>query len=449
MIRSQMKGRPSRTDAWVRATAVATLALALALLPASPAAAADLLPDLVPDPPTNPRLSAESLGDGQIHLLLRFDGFIHNVGDGALEIRGSNPSAGRMTTSFQRIYTDGGSRDDYSRHPDIYFENSDGHMHWHVRSAARFSIWSEDGTAEVARSAKVGFCLQDVTAIDSFAPPRVYSSDATQYCRQGQPDAPTIFEGISRGWRDVYAAKLPFQWVDVSDVAPGRYLPAAQVDPDDFVIEGNEADNGPALAATTAIVPGYVALPGAVVVSKAQPIALSAAQYGSPGPRTFAIESAPRHGTLSAPAGVPFAGPQVTYTPASGFAGTDTFAYSARDTASPFPLHSPAATVTVTVPAKVRQKLLSGLRFTRRGRLLVARARARRSGVLKISIVRGKRQLGSCRKRIRAGHRFRCRSKLRRHAKPAGAKAVVKLVRGGKTIARETHRVPRHIRSAR
>ena len=347
--------------------------------------------------PTNPAVGVSTLADGHDHLLVRFDGYIHNVGAGPLEIFGSNPVNGVMTVSGQRIYTTTGStRDDTSRHPQIYFENSDGHNHWHLRGAARFSLWNEAGTAEVAAGAKVGFCLEDVDRIDSFAPA---NPSYTDFCAKNQPGVSSLVEGISRGWQDVYAAKLPFQWVDLSDVAPGRYRPGEQVDPDNFVIESNEADNGPTLAPEIVTVPGYVAASGAVTAAHPQTIVLGAAQVGSPGPYAFRIESAPKHGTLSSPAGTDLPGPQVVYTPKPGFAGTDTFTFSARDTSSPFPLHPPAGVVTVTVPrtgvgSLSRLRLLTHVRFSRHGRLLYLRARSRKTGTLRIRLRKGKRRLG-------------------------------------------------------
>ena len=225
---------------------LAALVLALTALPSPPPAAADLLPDLVAPAATSPAFSVSRQGDGQDHLLLRFDGYVRNAGAGPVEIRGSNPVNGVMTVSGQRIYREDYSYyDDHSRHPQIYYENSDGHNHWHLRGAARFSLWNEAGTAAVATGAKIGFCLLDVDRVDGSGPTsRVYSSSATGYCRQGQPNASSVFEGISPGWQDVYVARLPFQWVDVSDVAPGRYRIGNQVDPDDFVRESNEANNG-------------------------------------------------------------------------------------------------------------------------------------------------------------------------------------------------------------
>jgi hypothetical protein len=410
----------------------------------------ELLPDLVADPPGNPHpLQVERLGDGQAHLLLRFDGSIHNIGRGPVEIRGSRPVNGVMTVTGQRIYRANSSfRDDNSRHPPIHFENSDGHRHWHLKGAARYSLWDEGGTAEVGPASKVGFCLLDSERVDSFgrtAP--VYTRSATQYCREGQANASQVFEGISAGWLDFYSADLPFQWVDVSDVAPGRHRLGAAVDPSNFVAESNEANNGPALAASIVTVPGYVAAPLTARGTQAQTFTLGAQAYGSPGAPVFTIESAPAHGTLSAAAGAPLAAPQVVYAPTPGFAGTDTFTYSARDSSSPYPLRPRTATVTVTVPAapsgKTRPRLLTGLRFSRHGRFLRVRGKATRSGVLRVVIRNRKRRLGSCRKRARAGRRFTCRIRLRRHASLARARAVVSLTVKGKRTAVETHRVRR------
>jgi lysyl oxidase len=450
----RMMESPGRSPARPRFRTLAVALAALAIVASPPAAAGavspDLLPDLVAPSPTSPWLAVTRLGDGQDHLLLRFDGFIHNIGAGALEIRGSQPSNSLMTVTGQRIYREDGSyRDDNSRHPQIQFENADGHNHWHLKGAARFSLWNEGGTTQVASGAKVGFCLQDVEPVDAFASSRVYSSAATEYCKEAQPNASQVFEGISSGWQDVYAAKLPFQWVDVSNVSPGRDRLGAQVDPDNFVLEGNEANNGPTLAGETVTVPGYAPVPMSGIESQPQAITLGAQPYGSPGPPVFKIESGPRHGTLSAPAGAPLAGAQVAYVPNRGYAGPDSFTFSARDASSPFPVQAPVAAVTIPanprLQALARLPLLTKLRFLRRGRFLLVRARAQRTGMLRIRIKKGKRRLGSCRKPARSGHRFRCAIRLRRHSSPSRARAIVSLLENGRAAAVDTFRLPRRL----
>jgi hypothetical protein len=313
---------------------------------------ADLLPDLVADPPSNPQPPAVmQLADGKNHLLLKFNGSMHNIGAGPLELRGSNPVDGEMTVTGQRIYRqDSTFHDDTSRHPVIHFENSDGHDHWHLMNAARWSLWNQGATAQVAPAAKVGFCLEDGEKADSFAAPTPsYSASQTQRCREGQPSAASVFEGISSGWRDVYGANVYFQWVDVSDVKPGLYRLASQMDPDDFMEESNETNNGPTFRTSTVTVAGYNALPVSASVTGTQAITLTAKQFGSPGSRLFKIVSAPSHGSLNVAVGTAFAGAQVTYSPNSGYTGPDSFKVLAFDSASQYPLHPRTAIVSVTV----------------------------------------------------------------------------------------------------
>jgi hypothetical protein len=434
---------------------LASTAIACAVLlavPCSAAMGADMLPDLVATAPTNPQFDLKQLDDGQSHFLLRFDADLNNIGPGPLEIRGSGNVNGVMTNTWQRIYDDGsGSRDDYSRHPVIKFETADGHNHWHVQNAARYALWNEAGTTEVGRGAKVGFCLEDVNQFlpDGVAPGHSYDHNDTAYCNAGLPNAPSVFEGISYGWQDTYVASLPFQWVDLSDIAPGRYRLGEQVDPDNLFFEANKANNGPALAPDIVTVPGWVASSATVKLAKAQTIVLGAQRYGNSTSAVFTIVSAPKHGKLNVQTGTPSPGFHVVYTPKAGFEGSDTFTFSARDPASDFPLHAPVATVSVKVGSSVhalrKMRLLTKVHFSRNGRFLTVRGRATKSGMLKIRVRKGKRQIGSCAKRARSKHGFRCRMKLRRHASPVRGKAVATLLVKGTPTAFDTFRVPRRI----
>ena len=436
-----------------RATTVALPAIVLTILAVLPASAfgADLLPDLVATAPTNARTEVTTLGDGQPHFLLRFDAAMQNVGAGPLEVYGESRSGNVMTVTGQVINrTNGGAYFDGSRHPVIRFETADGHDHWHVMNAARYALWNEAGTAEAGRGAKVGFCLEDVDKFDPTARSAQFSNSATGFCEAGNPTASNITEGITPGWEDVYAAKLPFQWVDLSDIAPGRYRLGEQVDPDNVFIESNESNNGPVLAPDSVIVPGWYASSGTVNATRSQTtILLGAQQFGNASSAAFKIESPPKHGNLTQTPGAPAY--QFVYTPAPGFAGTDSFNFSARDPASQFPLHPPVATVNVKVPGEPvhafgKVRLLTGVRFSLRGRFLTLRAHALKSGMLEVRLRKGKRGLGACKKRARAKHGFRCRVKLRRHGSPRGAKAVVSLLVKGRATAVNTFKVPHRLR---
>ena len=93
------------------------------------------LPDLVADAPARV-LATYAHPDGTTHLLLRFDGFVHNQGVGAFEIRGSAPVGGtEMSSVVQRVYrSDGSFLDDASRDPRMIWEPDDDHNHWHLET---------------------------------------------------------------------------------------------------------------------------------------------------------------------------------------------------------------------------------------------------------------------------------------------------------------------------
>ena len=115
---------------------------------------------------------------------------------------------------MQRVYrSDGSFFDDSSRDPHMIFEPEDGHNHWHLKNAARYSLWNEAKTAEVAPAMKTGFCLIDSQRRETHGPSSaVYTtSGANNFCGQDEPTRTSLFEGVSAGWRDIYTrnARLP------------------------------------------------------------------------------------------------------------------------------------------------------------------------------------------------------------------------------------------------
>jgi hypothetical protein len=333
-----------------------TLVLLLAL--ASSASAAPQLPDLVadaPGPSKKPELYTDT--DGTQRLLMRLDGFVHNSGSGALEIRGSGPTAGSMADVRQRVYDSSGGFTDRPSRARLWFETTDFHNHWHLMDAMRYSLWSADRAIEVAPAQKVGFCLLDSQRMESNGPATgVYPVPGENFCGQSQPTRPEVEMGVSAGWRDIYRAVLPFQWVDISNTAPGTYWLRADADPDGVIAEAGEVNVG-TYAASPSVVNGYLAQPveaGSIPVDAPAAIDLEAQEFddgfpGSPGPLEFQIVSPPSAGSLDKPAGQWFSGSQVHYTPSPGQSGPVAFTFAARDAASPYPLHPPTATVTLTV----------------------------------------------------------------------------------------------------
>jgi hypothetical protein len=358
--------RPSRRG--VAVIAVASMAAVPLAAVASVSAATILLPDLISDEPDPVGGVQVNNYTGEPRLILRFDGYVTNVGQGALEVSGnpSHPNALDPAAVHQRaIDTDGvwnvvGT-------PTVQFESDDSHDHFHLMEVARYSLWNLDKTAQVAPGQKVGFCLYDIEWAEeedfSGTPDeQKYTGAVTQFCDTGDPLTTDLVMGTSAGWRDVYTSNITFQWVDVSETAPGVYWLASEADPLDRVVESNENNNQIAFAETTSVVPGYNALPVGPVSTGGGPvgITLSTESFGSPGGRVFEIASAPEHGDLGVAVGVPFASTMVTYTPDSGYKGCDSFDYLARSSTSAFPLNPTTAAVSIQVGAACPAVAISG-----------------------------------------------------------------------------------------
>jgi hypothetical protein len=304
-------------------------------------------PDLRSDPVERPALEASG---GR--LLLRFDGFVTNVGSGPLDVTGDPSVAGGMKQRVQQAgsWTTVGS-------PTVLYETADGHSHFHLMNAMRYSLWTSDRRAEMAPAQKVGFCLYDLQQADG-APvtdPDVYAP--VNFCNRNQPDATSLSMGVSAGWRDVYDRNLALQWVDVSSTAPGNYLIAAESDPLGRIVESNESNNGRAYRAFT--LPGHLASAvGPIEVRDGRPttVTLAATTIGAAGTRRFRVESAPAHGSLDVAAGGSPSGAQVLYTPDPGYSGPDSFgvsAYASSGVTAGFPRNPARATVTLQVGARV------------------------------------------------------------------------------------------------
>jgi lysyl oxidase/Big-like domain-containing protein len=356
---------PRFSSARVLGVVIAALCCLLGAESGAAQGATEVLPDLVADAPARPQLQTYAHPDGTTHLLLRFDGFVHNRGPGAFEMRGSQRVGTDMTLTVQRVYRDDATFfDDPSRDPTIIWEPADGHNHWHLKNAARYSLWDSAKTAEVAPGMKVGFCLVDLQRIETTGPSTAqYTLSGNNFCGQNQPTATSVFAGVSAGWRDIYDRTLAFQWVDVTQVQPGTYWLRSEIDPDDFARETDEV-NAPTFATSSSTIPGYRAKPvNAGVVSTTAPttIPLATDSFGTGlGSRAFRIILSPQHGRLNVGGGSLFSTPNVTYTPNPGWVGPDNFSYEAHDSASSFPSFPSTAAVTLNVGGVAPNVAISG-----------------------------------------------------------------------------------------
>lgn len=353
-----------------------SLAMVFVLHEARASSPTPQLPDLVVDEPDYVSLGISGTKPGEpteSKLLLRFNGYLHNKGPGALDFRGSRtappnlgePAVPKMNV-FQRIYeyptTSGEPPANPPFTPEVSkgvmeYVSADGHNHWHLQHIAFYSLWNSTQTAEVAPALKVGFCLEDSEHRElSVGPSKEVYSDTVppgrNFCEREKPAATSLYEGISAGWRDLYERQLAFQWVDVSDVLPGKYWLRAEADPEHLVKQA-PGPKPPVFRHEPTIVPGYDALAQSQSTEENNAVGLTlsaqtwsgkeADEQPSPNP-VYEIVSPPQHGTLGA-----VQGNQVTYTPAAGYTGVDSFTFATRDPNSAFPMHPAVATMTITV----------------------------------------------------------------------------------------------------
>lgn len=102
------------------------------------------------------------------------------------------------------------------------------HGHHHFRDFAEYRLLDTNGV-QVAVGNKVGFCLLDYHAWDANA-----GAQSVYDCE---------YQGIQRGWADIYDADLPCQWIDITDLPGGTYILELEIDPENRVAEANEENN--------------------------------------------------------------------------------------------------------------------------------------------------------------------------------------------------------------
>jgi hypothetical protein len=222
--------------------AVASLALfALAACGNGPGEpAGELLPDLDQVAP-----AALSVVEKDGREWLVFLSSVENVGAGPLVVSGRRESVSEPEMSAtQLIRRSNGSAEAFPLHARLRFVVSETHRHWHLLDFERYELRNEAGHT-LGRDHKTGFCLGDrydaqaSTRLPGEPPRAVW----TQECGRGQAGRLRILEGLSPGFGDDYVPLLEGQYIDVTGVAPGRYLLVHRVNADRDIREESYANN--------------------------------------------------------------------------------------------------------------------------------------------------------------------------------------------------------------
>jgi hypothetical protein len=167
--------------------------------------------------------------------LLRLTSSMANLGAGPLELRGGAVVDGKQQV-HQRIFDDQGNFTDRLAG---HFTHHAAHHHTHFDDFAQYNLRNVTATGGVGRAVrsgkKVSFCLTDSEPHDSTLPNS--PPDGEYYSCNSRR------QGISVGWADIYSSSLPDQWVDVTNVRPGKYWLEVVVDPSDSIQESDETNN--------------------------------------------------------------------------------------------------------------------------------------------------------------------------------------------------------------
>jgi hypothetical protein len=221
----------------MRSHRIAALLAGLALVAAAPAgaSAADRLPDL-----GMARLQDFRIDKSGGKRLLRYSAIIVNTGVGPFQAKGTRSASTGDMSVVQQVFQGDGTFRDLPTTAAMYFAG-DGHTHWHVRDLESSLLERSDNGVKVGTGAKHGFCFFDNVP---FALALPGAPGAASYTTCGtNPSALTQTMGLSVGWGDAYYYYLTDQWIDITNVSPGRFRLTTTADPTNWFLESNDFNN--------------------------------------------------------------------------------------------------------------------------------------------------------------------------------------------------------------
>jgi hypothetical protein len=195
-----------------------------------------LLPDLVPEPPVDLRVTVE---DGTT--TVRFSSTLVNVGEGDFILR-ADRDTGDWLVEQELWYSESGGELIPTDAEMVW--GGDGHGHWHVKRVVTYRLVALDESGkpieeDLGFDTKIGFCFFDHSRVFDTGP-----DEAVYHVNEcGEQEDEQVRMGMSLGWADVYGFALPGQSIDITDLPDGHYRLWAEVDAEGRFVEANRTNN--------------------------------------------------------------------------------------------------------------------------------------------------------------------------------------------------------------
>jgi hypothetical protein len=219
-------------------------------LPMSTCGGAETSPEILPDldQAVPQGVTVERVGDDY---RLTFLSAVDNAGSGTLLIEGKRTPTARAMTVTQVIRRQDGTQARYEVPGEIVFVRSETHRHWHLLAFERYELRRPSDGALVAPDRKTGFCLGDRYDAEALEPPSKPPRPVlTGECGKSRPGLLRLRQGISPGYGDDYVPMLEGQYVEVTDVPPGRYLLVHRANPERTLREKDYTNNAASVLLT-------------------------------------------------------------------------------------------------------------------------------------------------------------------------------------------------------
>ncbi len=207
---------------------------------------AELLPDLDQEAPSA-LVVTETTRAGRGVVRLGFASAVTNVGAGPLIVDGRRRRGDGTMRADQLVRRDDDSIRVVSGVATLRYVRSPDHAHWHLVPFERYELRRVGASGSGARSGKTGFCLGDRYDGKLRLAGKPQQKVFRGRCGLRSPHLLRVRQGISVGYSDDYDPTLEGQFVELTDLAAGRYVLVHRVNTDRHLRESDYSNNAASL----------------------------------------------------------------------------------------------------------------------------------------------------------------------------------------------------------